>query len=143
MSNTFAVILTGIITGILSFIIGSVLWFAPWAIRINKNAQDLNIWKNLPVQTFLPLVFVWGIIFSVIMAMVYMFVKDLLPGNLFLKGILFGVTIWFFKNLPEAVNNFLLINKPMDYTALELINSLIGLSVSGILIARFFSWFAK
>jgi len=32
--------LSGLIAGIGSFIAGSVLWLAPWAIKINNNAAD-------------------------------------------------------------------------------------------------------
>ncbi len=138
-----AAILTGIITGVISFIIGSGLWFAPWAVKINNKAKDLPIWKNLPVKTFLPWVFIWGLVFSIIMAITYMFVKDLLPLNLIVKGLIYGIVIWVFKNLSEAVNNLLLIDKPINYTFLELANSFIGLSVSGILIAVLFGAFTK
>ncbi|MBI9097323.1 MAG: hypothetical protein JEY91_02545 [Spirochaetaceae bacterium] len=53
MSHTLAVLLTGTITGTVSFVIGSVLWFAPWAMKITNKAQDLPIGKNLPIKIFI------------------------------------------------------------------------------------------
>ncbi len=143
MNNITAGLLSGTITGVISFIIGSALWFAPWAVKLNDQSKDLNIWKNYPVRFFLPLVFIWGIIFTILMGVCFAIVKDKIPGDPIIQGLFFGITIWFFKNLPEAINNLLLINKPVNYTILELINSFVGLSVSGIILALFFKLFTK
>ncbi len=143
MNNITAGLLSGGITGVISFIIGSALWFAPWAVKINNNAKDLPIWKNYPVQFFLPLVFIWGLVFTTIMGLLFVFIESKIPGNHVLKGFIFGIIIWFLKNVPEAVNNLLLIKKPVNYTLLELTNSFIGLSLTGIIIALFFSAFCK
>ena len=136
-------IVSGLLTGIVSFIIGSALWFAPWAMKISHNARDLPIWKNLPVKMFLPAVFIWGLIFTVALAIIFIFVKDSIPGNIYIQGLIFGVVIWFVKNLTEAVNSFVLINKPLNYILLELGNALFGLILSGIMISLLTNRFAK
>lgn len=138
-----AALTSGLITGVVSFVIGSALWFAPWAVKISKSAQDLPIWKNLPVKTFLPAVFVWGLIFTVCMAITFGFVKEILPGNMYIQGLVFGLVVWFFKNLTEAVNCFVLINKPLNYILLEVGYSLLGLLISSMMISVLIKVFTK
>ncbi|MBB6482258.1 hypothetical protein [Spirochaeta isovalerica] len=139
MNFFFSGLLWGTVAGAVSFFLGSLLWFAPWARAVSERSSDLPIWKNLPVKLFLPVLFCWGTVFTIGLTFLYLAVRSILPGSPVASGVIFGAVIWFLKNLTEGINALVLIDKPSEYVALELVNSLIGLLVTGALIA----WLTK
>ena len=57
------------------------------------------------------------------------------------KGLFFGLLLGFVKAVPEAFNQWMLFDYPTILITVQLINTLLGLTIFGILLAIIFEKF--
>jgi hypothetical protein len=128
------IILVGLVAGIASYVVGTILYMNPFAASIYASAAASYCAK--PMEPFVPwilMMFVGGILSSILMTVLYSFTEksiDKKPG--WKKGMFFGALFWLVAGLPSAYNTWLLHSYPDAMIALEAFNGLIGALTAGI-----------
>ncbi|MCQ9208376.1 MAG: hypothetical protein NG712_03270 [Omnitrophica bacterium] len=91
------IILAGFVVGILNAVWGSLTCgkFFSWVYRL----EPIFVWKSLENMSLL-LANLAGIIFSIMLALVYALIHKGLPGKGLLKGLAFGFFVWIVGTLP-------------------------------------------
>ena len=107
--------------------------FSLWIFLIASFSTLLGNW------IFLTMVF--GIFLMIVWILLYRLIYSSLPGNGWIKGLYFGFIIGFVKSVPEAFNQWMLINYPTPLILVQLFNTFISLMIFGALLGFFFSKF--
>jgi len=91
------IILAGIVVGILNGVWGFLTCgkFFGWVYRL----EPIFVWKSLEDMSLL-LANIAGIIFSIMLALVYALIHKGLPGKGIIKGLSFGLFVWLVGTLP-------------------------------------------
>ncbi len=128
------IILVGLIAGIASYMVGTILFMNPMAASIYASSAASYCAKPMdPLVPWLLMMFAGGIISSILMTVIYSFAEKSInkkPG--WKKGMFFGALFWIAAGLPAAYNTWLLHSYPDAMIALEAFNGLIGALTAGI-----------
>ncbi|MFH1541061.1 MAG: hypothetical protein ABID79_04315 [Elusimicrobiota bacterium] len=91
------VVLAGTVVGILNSIWGWLTcgWLFNWVYLL----EPIFIWKQ-PNEMPFALMGVTGIVFAILLALVYMIIYKGLPGKGIVKGLWFGLFVWLVGGLP-------------------------------------------
>ena len=99
------VLLAGVVVGILGGIWGWLTcgWLFNWVYSL----EPTNVWKGEEVMTpgFMVLMNLMGIVFAILLALVYAFLYKGIPGKGIVKGLWYGLFVWLVGTLP---GNFML-----------------------------------
>ena len=81
----------------------------------------------------------FSLIFDFFLIFLFISVYNYLPGNAAVKGLLFGVTIVIIKAIPEAFNQFMIFKYPEILIIVQLVNTIIGITLFGIYMSIIFT----
>jgi hypothetical protein len=87
---------------------------------------------------WLLLTFLFGIFFTILIIALYLLLYDRIPGTGWQKGVAFGLMVGFIKAVPEAFNQWMIFDYPTILIVVQLINTLLGLTLFGLLLAVVF-----
>jgi len=143
--NTKKAMLWGFVVIIIQMMISNLLYMNPIVTKINERFEG-----HVSIKTFdfigglgnwILLTMIFGIVLMIVWIILYRFVYVSLPGNGWIKGLVFGLIIGFIKSVPEAFNQFMVINYPIPLIVVQLVNTLLGLTIFGVLLGFFYSKF--
>lgn len=135
----------GIVVLVIQMFVGNLLYMNPIVSGIFKQYEGHPSTKPMDyfggVGNWLLLTMSFGIIFCIVLIILYLLLYKSIPGTGWKKGLSFGLMIGFIKAVPEAFNQWLIFDYPTILIQVQLINTLIGLAIFGILLAVFFEKF--
>ena len=143
--NTKKAVLWGAVLIVLQMIIGNMLYMNPIVANINKQFEGHPSIKSFDflggLGNWILLTMVFGIFLMIVWIFLYKLLFLSLPGKGWIKGLYFGVIIGFVKSVPEAFNQWMVINYPTPLILVQLFNTFISLVIFGALLGFFFSKF--
>jgi hypothetical protein len=143
--NTKKAVLWGTILIILQMIIGNMLYMNPVVANINKQFEGHPSIKSFDflggLENWIILTMVFGIFLMIIWIFLYKLFYSSLPGKGWIKGLYFGIIIGFIKSVPEAFNQWMVINYPTPLILIQLFNTFISLVIFGALLGFLYSKF--
>ena len=133
--KNFKVGLTGLLTGVVLFVLGNLGFFATKGFYIQDGP---GLWKTMPMPGWLIQLFLWNLVTGILFAMMYELVKTALPPGRVASGFVYGLLLWLVGTTPGMISIHLTIAMP---TALVLTwwiqglvsNVIIGWVYAGIL----------
>jgi len=143
--NKKKAILWGSVLIIIDMIIGNVLYMNPIVAGINKQFEGHPSIKSFDflggIGNWIMLTMVFGIFLMFFWIFLYKLFYLSLPGKGWKKGLYFGIIIGLIKSVPEAFNQWMVINYPTPLILIQLFNTFIGILIFGTLLGFFFSKF--
>ena len=143
--NTKKAVLWGTVLIILQMIIGNILYMNPVVAQINKQFEGHHSIKSFDFLGGLGNWIILTMIFGIFLMIIWMFLYKLfylsLPGKGWIKGLYFGIIIGFIKSVPEAFNQWMVIDYPTPLILVQLFNTFISLIIFGSLLGFFYSKF--
>lgn len=120
-------------------ILGNLLYMNPLVASLYANMIDhpgIKPWQEFgTITNFVTLNMLAGIIISFLYVIVFSLVRDRLPNSWLKAGIIFGFLVIMLKAAPEAWNQYLNINYPIQLILTQLVNSSIGILATGIILS--------
>lgn len=127
---------------IIQIIIGNLLYMNPIVSAISKQFEGHASIKSFDfiggLGNWIILTMVFGIMLMVLWIFLYNLFYVSLPGKNWTKGLFFGLIIGFIKSVPEAFNQWMVINYPVPLILVQLFNTYLSLILFGILLGFFF-----
>ena len=143
--NTKKAVLWGTVLIILQMIIGNIFWMNPFVTNIYKQFEGHHSLKTFEFiggfGNWIILTMVFGIFLMIVWIFLYRLLYSSLPGKGWIKGLYFGIIIGFIKSVPEAFNQWMVINYPIPLILVQLFNTFISLVIFGVLLGFFYSKF--
>lgn len=136
-TNILSIILAGIAAAIIWFVIGGGLYMNPIVAKIYKDAEKspgLKKWSNLP--RYVGFQFLGILLQCLLWAFVFVFMKPILPEEILLSGLVFGLVLFVVKIIPRAYDMWIQTTYPNNLLFIEFINGTIG----SFIIALVFAW---
>lgn len=135
-------IIAGLIVIALDMVIGNLLYMNPWVSGLYAQYEGHPSTKSMDyfggLGNWLALTFVFGIVFMVLIICLYLLLYSSLPGNGWQKGLFYGLMVGVIKAVPESFNQWMLFDYPTTLIVTQLINTVLGLSIFGLLLAIIF-----
>lgn len=134
--NYKKVILYGLVVLIIDMLIGNLLYMNPYVSGVFESYKGHPSIK--PIESFggignyITLTMIFGIILFIFLVVLYLVLYNSLPGKGWIKGLSFGIMVGFLKAVPEAFNQFMNINYPVDLIYIQLFNTFFGLILFGL-----------
>jgi len=143
--NTKKAVLWGTVLIIIQMMIGNLLYMNPIVAGINKQFEEHSSIKSFDfiggLGNWIILTMIFGIFLMVFWIFLYKLFYLSLPGKGWIKGLYFGIIIGFIKSVPEAFNQWMVINYPTPLILVQLFNTFVSLVIFGALLGFFFSKF--
>lgn len=138
-------ILWGFVVIIIQMILSNLLYINPIVAKINEKFVGHPSLKTFDfiggLGNWILLTMVFGIVLMIIWIILYRYTYIIIPGKGWIKGLIFGLVLGFIKSIPEAFNQFMVINYPIPLIMVQLINTLLGLTIFGFLLGFLYSKF--
>ncbi len=131
-----------IIVMLVSMIIGNILYLNPLVAGIYKKHANHPSVKNMNefggIINWILLTLLFGIFYDVLIIGIYILFYESIPKEKWQKGLIYGTIIAFIKAVPEAFNQYMIFNYPTILILIQLFNTMIGIILSGIILAVVF-----
>ncbi|MEW6574363.1 MAG: hypothetical protein AB1374_12120 [Bacillota bacterium] len=115
--NMKRAILWSTILIIIQMALGNLLYMNPIVSSINKQFEGHPSIKSFDfiggLGNWIVLTMVFGIILMIFWIFLYNLFYNSLPGKNWIKGLFFGLIIGFIKSVPEAFNQWMVIDYPV------------------------------
>lgn len=138
-------VLLGIIVFFVDQILGNLLYMNPFVQGIFDQYKGLPAQKSMQAFGGMGNWVLINSVFSLVLIAVFIFLYLLLyrglPGSGWKKGLFFGLIIGFIKSVPEAFNQFMLFNYPEILILIQMLNTLLGLTIVCVIMAVLFKKF--
>lgn len=129
-------IFAGFMASIVWFVIGGALYMNPFVAKIYKDAESsagLKKWASIPM--YIGLQYVGILAQCLLWAFVFAFMRPVLPQEVLIKGVVFGLILVAVKIFPRFFDMWIQSTYPNKLLAVEFINGTIGSFVIGIAFA--------
>lgn len=137
--NIKKIVMVGLIAGMASFIVGSILYMNPMVSSIYSASSASYCAKSMELfgglVPWLGLMWIGGLLSIIMLTMLYSYTEKGLVGPAWKKGLFFGLLLWLASGLFNGYNTWLLHSYPDIMILIELMNGLIGTLVAGIVMA--------
>jgi hypothetical protein len=135
-------VIWGFVVIIIQMVVGNLLYQNPVVSGLFKQYEGHPSTKPMEhfggLGNWLLLTFLFGIFFTVLIIGLYLLLYERIPGTGWQKGLSFGLMVGFIKAVPEAFNQWMIFDYPTILIVVQLINTLLGLIIFGILLAVIF-----
>ena len=127
---------------VIQMVLGNLLYMNPIVAGINKQFEGHPSIKSFDfiggLGNWIILTMVFGIIEMIFWIFLYNLLYNSLPGKNWVKGLSFGLIIGFIKSVPEAFNQWMVINYPVPLILVQLFNTYLSIIIFGILLGFIF-----
>jgi hypothetical protein len=142
MINYKKAALGGVIVILLDMVVGNLLYMNPLVSGLYRQYEGHPSTKPMDyfggLGNWLLLTFLFGIFFTILIIALYLLLYDRISGIGWQKGVTFGLMVGFIKAVPEAFNQWMIFDYPTILIVVQMINTLLGLTIFGILLAVIF-----
>ena len=139
------IVLLGAIAILIQMVVFSLLWLNPWVKSITDQVATHPNLKSYGafggVNNWMMLRTTFLVAFSALYIYLFVMLYSSIPGQGWLKGVVFGLTMGVIKNVPEAFNQWTLIVYPHEQVLLQLVNGIVGFAIFGLIMALLFNKF--
>ena len=137
--DIISVLIAGIISSIVWFFVGALVYMNPAVAKIYKKYEDSPSVKNRKnVKMFLLNTFFLSILFQcLIFSFVYAYILPILPGTLLLNTFYFGMLLVSVKIIPRFFDMYVQSQYPTPLLIIEIINGTIGSFVIAFVLVIF------
>lgn len=126
-------------------IVSNLLYMNPVANKINKQFKDYHSIKTFDfiggLSNWIIVTMLFSLLYMSFLILIFIYIFPLIPGKGWKKGVAFGLICAMVKAVPEAFNQWMIIDYPSQLILLQLINTIIGLLLFGFLLGFFFTKF--
>ncbi len=144
-TNYKKAVLWGVVVLLIDMLIGNMLWLNPIAVGISRQYEGHPSTKAMDyfggMGNWLLLTMLFSIFLVAAFITLYLVLYKSLPGTGWKKGLFFGLMLGVIKAVPEAFNQWMLFDYPTVMIVMQLINTLLSLSIFGIVLAVVFERF--
>lgn len=138
-------LLWGAIVLIIHMLIGNLFYMNPFVMDIFQRYEGHPTMKSMEVfggmSNWIILNAGFSVLYIVFLIILYCTIYESIPGKSWVKGISYGVLIGLIKAVPEAFNQFMVLNYPAELILVQLVIAILGLIIFGILLYVFFNKF--
>ena len=138
-------VIWGVIVWIIQVIISNLLYMNPIVMGINKQYEGHSTIKSFDfiggLGNWILLTLIFGTFLMIVWIVLYLLLYRSIPGAGWKKGLFYGLMIGFIKAVPEAFNQWMLFVYPVPLILMQLINTLLGLIIFGMLLGFFYDKF--
>ena len=125
-----------LIASVIWFIVGGALYMNPFVAKIYQAAENSPALKKWPsVPRYIGLQYVGILAQCLLWAFIFVLVKPALPGEVLIKGLLFGFILLAIKIFPRFYDTWIQSTYPNKLLAVEFINGTIGSFIIGLVFA--------
>ena len=130
--------LTGLLAGVVLFVVGNLGYFATKGFYVQSNPA---LWKPMPMPGWLFQLFLWNLVIGILFAMMYELVKTALPQGKLAGGLVYGLLLWLVGTTPGMISTHLTINLPTSLVLSSWLEGLVssvlaGWTIAGVLKSR-------
>ena len=122
-------IITAVLTGLLFGIMDGLINGNPYAVKL------LECYKPIAKQTInVPVGLVIDLLYGFVISGIYLIILPSLPTEIgIIKGLTYGLGMWFFRVLMGVISNWMMFNVPAKTLFYVLIAGLIEMVILGVL----------
>lgn len=135
----------GIIVFVFDSIVGNMLYMNPLVSGIFKTYEGHPSTKPMEyfdgVGNWLMLTMLFGALLVTAFIALYLVLYQSLPGSGWRKGLFYGLMLGGVKAVPEAFNQWMIFDYPTELIVVQLVNTLLGLTIFGIVLSAVFGKF--
>jgi hypothetical protein len=135
----------GTVVLIIDMVVGNMLWLNPIVTGISRLYEGHPSTKSMDyfggVGNWILLTMLFGVFLVIAFIALYLVLYKSLPGTGWRRGLFFGLMLSVIKAVPEAFNQWMLFDYPAAMIVMQLINTLLGLTIFGIVLSVIFERF--
>lgn len=127
---------------LLNMIFGNLLYMNP---LVSGTFEQFKLHPGIrPVEYFggmgnwLGLTMGFGLFLEILVIFLFILLYQGIPSQGWKKGLVFGLIIGFLRSVPEAFNQFMLVNYPEILILIQLMNTFIGYIIFGLILGIIF-----
>ena len=122
-------ILTAVLTGLLFALMDGLINANPYAINL------MEVYKPIAKQSVnIPMGLVIDLFYGFIISFIFIIIRPALPTESgIIKGLSYGLGIWFFRVVMGVISNYMMFNIPISALIYLLLTGLIEMLMLGIL----------
>ncbi|MEW6406894.1 MAG: hypothetical protein AB1649_34385, partial [Chloroflexota bacterium] len=140
--NVKKAILWSIVLCVIQMILGNLLYMNPIVMGINERFAGYPSIKSFDfiggLGNWILLTMIFGIFMLAFWIFLYNLLYNSLPGKKWVKGLSFGLLIGFIRSVPEAFNQWMVIDYPVPLILVQLFNTFVSLIIFGALLGFIF-----
>lgn len=137
--------LVGGLVYIADMIVGNLLWMNPVVMTISERYADHPSTKSMDyfggMGNWILMNSLFGTLLIVVFIGLYLVLYNSLPGTTWRKGLFFGVMLGIVKAVPEAFNQWMLFVYPDTMIVMQLLITMLSLTLFGVILALAFDRF--
>jgi len=136
MTTLLSALFGGLISSVVWFVLGGALYMNPFIAKIYHSTEyspALKKWPNVP--QYLGMMFLFTFVQGFLFALVYLFMKSVLPVETISRGLVFGLVLIAIKIIPRFLDMWIQTTYPNRLLTVELINGSIGSFIMGLALA--------
>ena len=132
------ILLGGFVASIVWFFVGGALYMNPVITKIYNKAESHPGYKKWDSKNkyVITMYFLGGLLPSLLLATVYYFINQILPGTFYLNTLYFGLILIAVRIIPRLLDMWLQSSYPNKLLTIELVNGSIG----SFVVAGVFTW---
>jgi hypothetical protein len=140
MGKIKKILISGILAGLASFIVGSALYMNPLVSEIYSQYNNYPCSKSMDLfgglGNWLMLMMIGGLVSTIFLAVLYSYTeKGIAIKSTWKKGLFFGILLWLVTRVSTSYYTWLMYTYPNVLNLIETFNGLIGGIVAGIVLA--------
>jgi len=143
--NTKKALLWGLVVMLIQMVLGNLLYMNPFVSNLYAQYEGHPAIKTFEfiggLGNWILVTMIFSILLMTFWIVLYKYTYLSIPGNGWVKGLIFGLVVGLIKSVPEAFNQWMTINYPVPLIIAQLINTLLGLMIFGTLMGFFFHRF--
>ncbi|MDP1725986.1 MAG: hypothetical protein Q8M15_04325 [Bacteroidota bacterium] len=122
-------IITAVLTGLLFGLMDGLINANPFAVKLMEcykpiAKQSINVLMGLGID----------LLYGFIISSIFILIKPALPSEIgIIKGLSYGLGIWFFRVMMGAISSWMMYNIPIQTLIYVVLTGLIEMTVLGIL----------
>jgi hypothetical protein len=127
----------------IQMIVSNLLYMNPVAAKINQQFKGYHSIKTFDfiggLTNWIIITMIFSLLYMFFLIVIFIYIFPVIPGKGWKKGFLFGLTFGMVKAIPEAFNQWMVIDYPYQLILLQLVNTILGLLLFGFLLGYAFT----
>jgi len=145
-AKVLRLVLIGIILFVISnMVIDNLLYMNPIIRQVFEEYANHPAMKSMDyfggMSNWLLINTGFSILFLAFLIILYKFLYNILPGKGLVKGLSYGIFICLIKIIPEAFNQYMLLNYPTILILIQMLLNSISIIIFGLLLSFLFNKF--
>lgn len=136
--NIKAILISGIVAGIVIFLTGNLFYYAFQDVFMQPTGIQ---YKEMPMPEWLFELLAVNLVIGIVFAGLYAIFEKVIDKPLWIKGLIFGLSIGIFLSVVTTLTNYILYVIPMSMLVLSFFENIFSLGISGIVLSIVYNKF--